>query len=646
MPFGPNENRLDRRCRGFAAVRMRLSASAIALLLAGSCLTAPAQAFEFLGFTFGSKDESAIAEDIPDPVSYKASMSGIEGDRKAALKDVSLLISKQEQPVSGTTGLLVRARTDQKRLVGALYQQGRYGGVVEINVNGQPYEDVPLDANLKDKGPAQVEIHVQEGPEFRFAAPKASLSDGTPIALADYGVVEGKIALSEKVLEAEEALVAHYQRIGYPHARISHRQLEADHDRKLLEVSMEVETGSQARLGAAQVTGSKNVDAAFIRRQADVPEGELYSPDAIKSTAKRLRSLGVFDSVIVKTGDEVGPDGTVPVLIDVKERKMRTLGAGVTVGNTEGVGIEAFWTHRNIFGHAESLRIEGGVARIGQNDIDQYDYNAAILFAKPGIIGPASTFDSKLSVKIENPDAFNKRAISGEVGIRQQFSDELSGRIGVNVEYARVKDSTSSQTSLLTSLPMELSWDNRDNKLDPTEGFQVMLEAEPTISASDDVNFLKFSATATGYYALDEAKRFVLAGKIAAGSIIGADKSDIPADRRFYAGGGGSIRGYAFQAAGPRDAANKPSGGRSYALVSAEARMRVTDTIGVAAFVDTGGSFNSTLPGKDGDYYTGVGAGVRYLTPVGPLRLDVAIPLKKIDGEPQYGVYLGLGQAF
>ncbi|WP_114007818.1 autotransporter assembly complex protein TamA [Cohaesibacter intestini] len=646
MPFGPKGNRLDSRCRAFAAVRSRLSAPALALLLASTGLSAPAQAFEFLGFNFGSEDKSAKEQDIPDPVSYQAAMAGIEGDRKAALKDASVLITKQEQPVSGTTGLLVRARSDQKRLIGALYQQGRYGGVVEIRVNGQPYEDVPLDADLQAHGPAQVEIKVQEGPEFRFAAPKASLSDGTPIALADYGIIEGKIALSEQVLEAEDAIVAHYRRAGYPLAKISQRQLEADHDRNLLDVSLEVETGPQARLGAAQISGSKSVDATFIRRQADVPEGTLYTPEAIQATAKRLRALGVFDSVIVKTADEVGPDGTVPVLIDVKERKMRTLGAGVTVGNTDGIGLETFWTHRNIFGRAETLRIEGGVARIGQNDFDQLDYDAAVLFAKPGVIGPASTFDAKLSVKIENPDAFHKRAISGEVGIRQQMSDELSGRIGINVEYARVKDSTSSQTSLLTALPMELSWDNRDNKLDPTEGFQVLLEAEPTISASDDVHFFKIGATATAYYALDEAKRFVLAGKIAAGSIIGANKSDIPADRRFYTGGGGSIRGYAFQAAGPRDAANKPSGGRSYALVSVEGRMRVTDTIGLAAFVDTGGSFNSTLPGKDGDYYTGVGAGIRYLTPVGPLRLDVAVPLKKIKGEPQYGVYLGLGQAF
>ena len=650
MPFGPKQHRRRCRCRDFSAARKHMSSAALALLLTGSCLSSPAQAFEFLGFHFGSRDEKSVAadvaNDIPDPVFYQVGMSGIEGDDKADLKGDSVLFSKKDKPVSGTTGLLVRARSDQKRLIGALYQRGRYGGVVEIKINGQPYEDIRLDADLQANGPAQVDILVQEGPTFRFSAPSARLTDGTPISLADYGLVEGKVAKSDIVLDAEEAILAHYKQAGYPLAKINHRHLEADHDRSVLDVAIEVDIGSQARLGAPQITGAETVDEDFIRRQADVPQGRLYKPEDIQATAKRLRALGVFDSVVVKTADAVGSDGTIPVLIDVKERKMRTIGTGVTVGNTDGIGVEAFWTHRNLFGKAETLRVEGGIARIGQNGFDQLDYNAAILFSKPGVMGPTSTFESKLDVAIENPDAFHKRSVSGEIALRHQFSDQVSGRIGLNVEHARVKDSTGTQTSLLTTLPMELSWDSRDNKLDPTEGFQILLEAEPTVSTSDDVNFLKFSATATSYYALDEAKRFVLAAKVAAGSIVGADKSDIPADRRFYTGGGGSIRGYAFQAAGPRDANNKPSGGRSYALVSVEGRMRVTDTIGLAAFIDTGGSFNATLPGKDGDYYTGVGAGIRYLTPVGPLRLDVAVPLKKISGEPQYGVYLGLGQAF
>ena len=658
MSFGLIMRWFELSCHGHMTARGSLSerrvvpltARLIALLIATSCLISPVHAFEIFGFHFGSQDQTSkaakAADVIPDPVLYQVRMSGIHGDPKAALKSASVLFSKQEEPVSGTAGLLVRIRTDQKRLIGALYQQGRYGGVVEITVNGQPFDGIPLDADVQAQGPAQVEILVEEGPKFHFSEPKARLTDGTALSLAEYGIVEGQVAKSERVLEAEKALIAHYQTAGYPLAQVSERHLEADHDSALLDIFLEVKKGPKARFGSPQVTGAQSVEKAFIIRQANIPEGALYAPAALETSAKELRALGVFDSVIVKTGEVVTPDGSIPVMIDVKERKMRTLGAGVTIGNTDGIGVESFWTHRNLFGQAETLRIEGAIARIGQNAVDQFDYNAAILFSKPGLLGPSSRFESRLSLDIENPDAFHKRAVSAETGLGYQFSDALSGRAGIHVEYAQVKDSTGRQTSLLTSIPMELNWDNRDNKLDPTEGFQVLLKAEPTVSVSDNVNFLKFGATATGYYAFDDAKRFVLAGKVAAGSIVGADKSDIPADRRFYAGGGGSIRGYAFQAAGPRDGSNKPSGGRSYALVSVEGRMKVSNKIGLAAFFDTGGAFEATLPGKDGDYYTGIGAGIRYLTPVGPLRLDLAVPLKKIDGEPQYGVYLGLGQAF
>ena len=138
----------------------------------------------------------------------------------------------------------------------------------------------------------------------------------------------------------------------------------------------------------------------------------------------------------------------------------------------------------------------------------------------------------------------------------------------------------------------------------------------------------------------------MLAGKISTGTIVGASKSDVPTDRRFFTGGGGSIRGYSYQMAGPRDSSNDPTGGRSYIAGSLEARMKVTDTIGLAAFVDVGNTFNSSMPKFEDEWYTGVGAGVRYLTPIGPLRLDVAVPLKKIKDEPKFGVYLGLGQAF
>ena len=623
----------------------------LALGLFVSVPLSSASAFELFGFSFSRSGIERVAEtrptdDIPNPVSYDVSVRAGGSDITEDLEAASILFEKKDTPVSGSTGLLVRARNDHKRLIAALYRQGRYGGTVDIKINGQRYDQIGVDEDLAANAPAKVTIDVDPGEIFRFSEPKAVNDDGSTIALRDFGVKAGKPALSQLVLDAEDAIVADYRQQGYPLARIAERSLEADHDRTQLDVALQVDRGPRARLGRVQVSGTNAVDAAFVAKQADVPEGDVYSPEAIAKSARNLRALGVFDSVIVKTGDEVLPDGTIPVEIEVTERRFRTIGAGVTVGNLDGLGVEGYWTHRNLFGRAESLRVEGSISHIGQRPIDEIDYNAAIIFAKPGVLGPASVFDAKLALEASNPDAFEKRSVSGEIGISQQWTEQLSGRAGFKAEYARIKDSKGMDHTLLFSLPLELTYDERDSKLDPTEGFSLLLKAEPTVSSNGDVAYFKNSATITAYQALDKAKRFVLAGKLSAGSIVGASKSDIPADRRFYAGGGGSIRGYAFQAAGPRDVNNNPSGGRSFATASLEARVKVTEQMGLAAFVDTGAAFDSLLPSADGDWYTGVGAGVRYLTPIGPLRLDVAVPLKTIKNEPKYGVYLGLGQAF
>ncbi|WP_180966951.1 autotransporter assembly complex protein TamA [Cohaesibacter celericrescens] len=651
MPFG-SDTTVERK--PFAS-RVDLCPTVARILLVAAMMvcgfSTPSTAFELFGYEFGTDGIKAVSEDtqredIPDPVRYDVTLVSTDEEMLPSLEEASLLVGQQDKPASGTTGLLLRVRNDQKRLISTLYRSGRYGGTVDITVDGRTYDQIPLDENLNAKGPARVEIKVIPGAVFAFSNPKARSSDGSTVSLADLGIIEGQAARSELVLDAENALVDRYRKQGYPFARITDRSLEADHDTRTLEVSLEVDPGRQARLGRAQVSGATSVDADFIVDHADMTEGALYSPQELQAATKRLRSLGVFESVVVKTAETVDADGTVPVIIDVKERKHRTLGAGVTMGNLDGIGLEAFWTHRNLFGRAESLRVEASVSRIGQDPFSDLDYHGAVLFSKPGIFGPAGTFEAELAADFTNPDAYQKRAISGEIGVRYDFSDQVSGRVGLKTEFARITDSTGTEHSLLTSIPLELSYDTRDNKLDPSKGFQILLEAEPTISNRDNVRFFKASATATAYQALDKAKRFVIAGKLSAGSIVGASKSNIPADRRYFTGGGGSIRGYAYQAAGPRDTSNDPEGGRSFALASLEARVRVTDSIGLAAFVDTGGAFDSTLPGTDGDWYTGVGAGVRYLTPIGPLRLDVAIPLKKIEGEPQYGVYLGLGQAF
>jgi translocation and assembly module TamA len=129
------------------------------------------------------------------------------------------------------------------------------------------------------------------------------------------------------------------------------------------------------------------------------------------------------------------------------------------------------------------------------------------------------------------------------------------------------------------------------------------------------------------------------------GAALGATRDDITLDKRFYAGGGGSVRGYVFQSIGPRDAGNKPLGGASLMEVSVEWRQRISGPWGAVAFVDAGAVGEDAVPGTGG-FRVGVGAGLRYLTAIGPIRVDVGVPLNPQRGDPAYGLYVGIGQAF
>ncbi len=172
-----------------------------------------------------------------------------------------------------------------------------------------------------------------------------------------------------------------------------------------------------------------------------------------------------------------------------------------------------------------------------------------------------------------------------------------------------------------------------------------MLSAAPAYDFLQHTAYATFGADVSGYWAFGDTGRFVLAGRAAASVITVDDVSKVAADHRLYAGGAGSVRGYAYQNIGPRDASGAVIGGRSSVLFSGELRYRATDSIGLAAFVDAGSADASVVP-QLGNLKVGVGAGLRYLTPVGPIRLDVAVPLQPESGDPSVGVYVGLGQAF
>lgn len=623
-----------------------------AALLAGTLLgasAAPASALDLFGWwPFGkSESEAEIAVTDPFPYTVTLSLSASNDDLKEKLESTSELVSDADRPPSGEAGLIARANSDFERLVGRLYVEGYYAGTVDIRLAGLTLEAALRMPSLPGPRPVPVTIRVSPGPLFSFGnlAVESTSQDGLIGTPESYGLVRGETANSEKVLRAEQQIVAQLKAAGYPFAKIERREIVADHATNRLDVRLVAAPGRAARFGEVTVSGTEATDPDFVVTQAMLPEGEQYSPQAIERATKRLSDLGIFSSVRIVPGEQVGPDGRLPMTIEVSERKRNVIGVGANWSSSEGFGVEAYWRRRNLFGRGELLSVEGSVGRIGDNSLSDLEYAGRIAFEKPGAFGPLTTFTTSLSAKQEIPDAYRSRNVTLDAFVRREFSDQLSARVGAEVQFADEQDVFGNRTYLLTGIIGEVAYDTRDDKLNPTKGINAVAFAEPAYDAKGG-NFMLFTkAQVSAYQALDESRRFVLAGRLGAGSIIAPSIRAVPAARRFFSGGGGSIRGYAYRNVGPR-IAGEVTGGRSYVEASAEVRMKVTETIGLVGFVDAGNSFSSVYPDFSEGLKVGAGAGIRYFTPVGPLRLDVAVPLNPEKDDPSFAVYVGLSQAF
>lgn len=621
------------------------------VLLSGTAAithTPTAAAFELFGFKlWGSSQED---EDIVDPLNYTATLTveGEDEDLQKKLENASALVQDVDRPVSGSLGLMAKARSDREQLVAALYGEARYDGVVTVAINGQSIDDLPPDAEF-GAGPVPVTITIDPGLVYTLGEIRLK-GDAADLTPAEFGLLPGGNASSRAVLKAEADIVLRLKEEGRPLAQVTGRDIVADHDTATLDVTLDVAAGPVAGYGPTTVTGTESMNPDFTAYVTGLKEGKKYSPKEMEDARDRLLALGVFSSVSLTQAGELDANGQIPIEVEVTERKLRYYGVGATYSNLEGFGVEGYWGHRNLFGNAETLRIEGSVGRLGADeeytDVSRLNYKAAILFEKPGVIGPDSKFYSRFRTVYENPDAYSRFSTEVAAGLSYQLTRTQSVSTEVAVEYEDVEDvfNPDGQEHLIASLPTQYVFDNRDNKLDPKRGFRALAFAEPAHDFITGATFVKVRGELSAYRAIDDAQRFVLAGRVAAGSIAGASIEEVPADRRFYVGGGGSVRGYEYQGIGPK-IDGTPTGGLSYMELSSELRIQVTDTIGIVPFVDAGAvSTEEFLQGAR--FKVGAGVGLRYLTPFGPLRIDAAVPLNREPGDPSFGIYAGVGQAF
>jgi translocation and assembly module TamA len=657
---------IGRKVRVFLALSVALAPVA--------CLTTSASAFDFFGFW---------GDDAPPPVSqtaiaYKVSIDVAGGDSGLvnAVKDASSLYKlRQDAPPDGDS-LARRAMRDFSPIVDALWGAGYYDAKVMIAIDQASLEIGATDTSAFAKAAeayrnakaAPIRIAVDPGPLFTLrsvrvvdaASGLAYTRDELPQKVI--GLKPGDPAAASDIRAAMARIVDYVRAQGHPLVKVQAPSPIVDHVAHIMDLTLAVAPGPRATLSEATIVGPQHFDPLVARSFLYLEPGDPYSPKALADARTSIRNIPAVGSVRVTEADHLDAQGQLPYQVEVVDRAEHAIGASAAYSTIDGPNGQLYWEDRNLFGGAERLRLEGDLLYAPPNDglVNQYGHfgladlgwRVSASFLKPALGGTRNdllvdALDEHASTNTLNYIGYTVSDVDATAAIRHRFTDAFSIQIGIEGQTGVATDVLGKVDYTIIGVPIAAVYDTTDSKLDPTRGVRVgaTLAAYPTFLGST-LDLFEAKGHMSTYYSLDEDSRYVLAGRVAAGSLTGSSLDDIPANLRFYSGGGGSVRGYAYDSLGPLGPNNSVIGGRSLFEASAEVRIKVTDTIGVVPFFDAGNAFAANFPDFKDPLQMAAGLGLRYYTAIGPIRVDIATPINRRSGDKPVAVYVSVGQAF
>ncbi|MFN3525597.1 MAG: autotransporter assembly complex protein TamA [Paracoccus sp. (in: a-proteobacteria)] len=583
-------------------------------------------------------------DDSDGPVALDIRVAGEDAALERAFRNTSLISGALAEDRITGQDILAAARADYARILGVLYDEGYYGGEVSILLDGtEAAEIAPLDAPELVR---RVVVAVDPGPRFRFS--RAQIAPVAPGSEISSGYAAGEVAGTGTMRRAALAGVSGWRGAGHAKADIADQQITAEHDTATVDSRIALDPGPAVSFGQMRVSGNQRLNERRLRKIAGFPEGQRFDPQELETVRRRLRRSGVFSAITLTEADDLSPGNTLDVDLTVVEQRTRRIGAGFEISNTDGILLSAYWMHRNLLGGGERLRIDAKVQDIGSDTSDRDD-EVKVRLDRPATITADTTGYVETSVARTREVDYNEDSASLAVGFNHIFSERLTADLAVEYGISRVFDANGRTDFRVLALPSDIVWDRRDEPNNAKRGTWLTAEATPFYGFDDTGSGLRALAEGRGFMSFGEDDRFTLAGRGRLGTILGSEIDTTPRGYLFYSGGGGSVRGQPYQSLGvdvipgPNDPIR--TGGMSLANATAEIRFQVRDNIGLVAFADYGRVWSeSSFEGVSGDH-SGAGIGIRYDTPVGPLRFDVAGP---VGGDTGSGIqlYLGLGQAF
>jgi len=563
-------------------------------------------------------------------VEFQGSMGGKLGD---ILEQSSLLVTLADRKPATLVALERRAAGDLKRLTAALKSDGYYDADVDYRID--PETD-----------PVTVTLIISRGDPYRLESFDIVYTgddpcENLPRDSRELGIEVNRRVRAPDVIAAEKRLEAILWERGYPFGRTTDRRRIIDRENQTMRITLTADPGPRAAFGALSVEGLDSVEESYVRRLRPWAPGDPYDRRLLDEYRRDLLDTSLFASAAISTADSLDTEGGVPIRLKLAEREQRTVGAGLSWGTDEGFKLSAFWENRNLLGEDEDLRVETRLGEIEQSLVT--------LFSKPRFLRNDQTLVAGGRVRREDTDAYRETNMAVGIGLERELNALWDGRLFTTLELSDITENREDRTLWLLGLPGSVVRDSRDDDMDPTGGTRLWIGAAPYLMTGDDKStFVATEVVASAYRSLQREDRIVAAVRTRVGSIFGESRAEIPASKRFYAGGGGSVRGYQYQKVGPLDDQNDPIGGRSVMEVSGEVRFRMTEHLGLVSFLDGGTVFTNPDFSTEGDdtIRWAAGIGGRYFTIIGPIRLDIAFPINKRSVDDDYQFYISIGQAF
>ncbi len=521
-------------------------------------------------------------------------------------------------------------------------------------LRSEGYYDYAVEPDIGDSEAPTPVVTIDPGPVSKIAEPAIEWVDAAPDADTEAAAVKamalkaGAAGRAEAVIAAEGRIVAIVEKRGYADVAAKPREVVVDHADQSVRPTFRIAAGPLVKMDGLKVASKGRTNPRWIARLAPWKARQVYRPQAVAELERRLLDTGAYDSVTVALAPAAqAVNGERPVIVSLADRPKGTIELGFSYSTTEGVGADSSWSLYNRLGLADTLTTSLRIADI--------DSRLQTQLSLPHFGKPEQTLKIAVApIYRDNTPAYDDLGGGVSVDLTHRYGKTSFLTYGASVDYTDTTENESvnyvlgKRTRRLTTFALlgALSFDRSNNPLDPTSGWKIDARGEPKYAVGDgSIAYLKLSAQAAVYWPLDADRKTVIAARLRLGGIAGGDIPGVPAQDRFFAGGGGSVRGYGYQDVGPRYPDNKPKGGLSLFESSIEVRRQLFGAWSVAAFADAGNVGLHVFPDFR-EPSIGAGVGVRYNLGFGPIRVDIATPLNPRKGDSPVQLYLSIGQSF